>query len=92
MKLLDGKEISNQIKVELAEEVKVMLSDGQRAPHLAAIIVGNDPASETYVASKVKACKKIGFDSTLVRLDADVSEQSLLDQIEAINTNKKLTD
>lgn len=85
--ILDGKKISDEVKAELAEEVKEMVAEGHRPPHLAAILVGNDGASETYVASKVKACEKIGFGSTLVRLPDDVSEERLLQEIQAINQN-----
>jgi methylenetetrahydrofolate dehydrogenase (NADP+)/methenyltetrahydrofolate cyclohydrolase len=85
--LLDGKKISDKVKAELAEEVKSLVAEGQRPPHLAAILVGSDGASETYVASKVKACEKIGFGSTLVRLPEDISENQLLQEIEQINNN-----
>jgi methylenetetrahydrofolate dehydrogenase (NADP+)/methenyltetrahydrofolate cyclohydrolase len=85
--LLDGKKISDKIKAELAEEVKSLVAEEQRPPHLAAILVGSDGASETYVASKVKACEKIGFGSTLVRLPEDISEDQLLQEIEQINNN-----
>ncbi|TNF28128.1 MAG: bifunctional 5,10-methylene-tetrahydrofolate dehydrogenase/5,10-methylene-tetrahydrofolate cyclohydrolase [Bacteroidetes bacterium] len=85
--LLDGKKIAEEVKLELADEVRLLKSKGLRAPHLAAILVGNDGASETYVASKVKACEAIGFGSTLVRLPADVSEERLLEEIDAINHN-----
>lgn len=85
--LLDGKKISDEVKAELAEEVKLMQADGYRPPHLAAILVGSDGASETYVASKVKSCEKIGFGSTLVRLPEDVTESRLLQEIETINQN-----
>lgn len=87
MKLLDGKVIAEQIKAELATQVAEMTAMGQRAPHLAAILVGNDGASETYVASKVKACEEIGFGSTLVRLPSDVSEETLLAEVQRINKN-----
>ncbi len=85
--ILDGKKISDEVKEELTEEVGKMVASGNRAPHLAAILVGSDGASETYVASKVKACEKIGFGSTLVRLSEDVSETRLLDEIDRINAN-----
>lgn len=88
--LLDGKKISEEVKAELAEEVKAMTAQGFRAPHLAAILVGSDGASETYVASKVKACNAIGFGSTLVRLPDDVSEERLLQEIDAINANDEI--
>lgn len=88
--LLDGKKISDEVKAELAEEVKAMTAQGLRAPHLAAILVGSDGASETYVASKVKACNAIGFGSTLIRLPSDVSEERLLHEIDAINENTEI--
>jgi len=67
MKLLDGKTVSEAIKTEVAREVSVMLEKGQEAPHLAAILVGDDPASQTYVASKEKACREVGFMSSVYR-------------------------
>jgi len=88
--LLDGKKISDEIKQEITEEVKLLVADGYRPPHLAAILVGHDGASETYVASKVKACEQIGFGSTLVRLPSDVSENRLLAEINNINCNDEI--
>lgn len=88
--ILDGKKISEEVKQELAREVDQLLASGERAPHLAAILVGNDGASETYVSSKVKACEKIGFGSTLVRLSEDVSESILLNEIDKINANEEI--
>lgn len=88
--LLDGVKISNTVKGELAEQVKDLTAQGHRAPHLAAILVGSDGASETYVASKVKSCEKIGFGSTLVRLDENVSEEQLLSEIDKINNNPEI--
>ena len=73
MIILDGKKTSNDIKKEIAIEVTQLLSSGGKRPHLAAILVGNDGASETYVNAKVKACEKAGFQSTLVRLEDKVS-------------------
>jgi len=90
MKVLDGKRISEEVKAELALAVTAMLTRGERAPHLAAILVGNDGASETYVASKVKSCKEIGFGSTLIRLPADVSEERLLQEVAEINANDEI--
>jgi len=87
MQLLDGKLTSNTLKDEIAVEVNAMLASGGKKPHLAAILVGSDGASETYVNAKVKACEKVGFDSTLVRLDADVSEEILLNEVRKINEN-----
>jgi len=87
MQLLDGKLTSNTLKDEIAVEVNAMLASGGKKPHLAAILVGSDGASETYVNAKVKACEKVGFDSTLVRLDANVSEEILLNEVRKINEN-----
>ena len=88
MILLDGKKTSNDIKDEIAQEVLDIIRKGGKKPHLAAILVGNNGASETYVNAKVKACKKVGFDSTLVRLPDDVSEEELIININQINENK----
>src|SRR5690606_38450128 len=87
MILLDGKKVSNDIKNEITEEVKKMKAKGEKVPHLAAIIVGNDGASLTYVASKVKACERVGFDSTLIRMSNTTSEIELLDKIQELNEN-----
>ncbi|RNC89329.1 MAG: bifunctional 5,10-methylene-tetrahydrofolate dehydrogenase/5,10-methylene-tetrahydrofolate cyclohydrolase [Allomuricauda sp.] len=87
MELLDGKKISNQIKEEIAAEVAKMKERGEKVPHLAAIIVGNDGASLTYVGSKVKACERIGFESTLVRMPSTTSEQELLKKIRELNND-----
>ena len=88
--LLDGKKISGQILAEITEEVKSIKQKGGKQPHLAAILVGADPASETYVASKVRHCEKVGFNSTLVRYNADVSEAELLKKIQELNANKDI--
>ena len=88
MILLDGKKTSNDIKDEIAQEVLDIIRKGGKKPHLAAILVGNNGASETYVNAKVKACEKVGFDSTLVRLPDDVSEEELITNIHQINDNK----
>lgn len=87
MILLDGKKTANDIAKEIAIEVSSLLSNGGKKPHLAAILVGGDGASETYVNAKVKACEKVGFESTLIRLDNTVSESHLLAEIEKINSN-----
>lgn len=87
MQLLDGKLTSNTLKNEIALEVTELLANGGKKPHLAAILVGGDGASETYVNAKVKACEKVGFDSTLIRLDSSVSESVLLDEVRKINEN-----
>lgn len=87
MTILDGRKVSNQIKDEIAEEVKKMKENGEKVPHLAAIIVGNDGASLTYVASKVRACERIGFESTLVKMSNTTSEVELLDKIDELNND-----
>ena len=87
MILLDGKRISNDIKEGIAIEVADLISEGRKKPHLAAILVGHDGASETYINAKVKACNKVGFDSTLIRFNNNVSEDELLAEIEKINNN-----
>jgi methylenetetrahydrofolate dehydrogenase (NADP+) / methenyltetrahydrofolate cyclohydrolase len=85
MILLDGLQASKTIKQELAQKVIELKGSGKRAPHLAAVIVGSNGASETYVASKVKTCGEIGFDSTLIRLLEDVTEAALLKKIASLN-------
>ena len=87
MILLDGKKTSSDIKDEIAQEVKKIISNGGKKPHLAAILVGNNGASETYVNAKVKACERVGFESTLIRLDEDVDEEKLINQIIEVNEN-----
>ena len=87
MKIIDGKEISNQIKQEIKNEVDTIISKGIRPPHLAAVIVGEDGASLTYVGSKVRACERVGFESTMVRMSNTTSEIELLDKIEELNDN-----
>ena len=87
MTILDGKKIGNNIKDEITGQVDQMKKRGEKVPHLAAIIVGNDGASLTYVNSKVKACERIGFESSLFKLPSTVSELELLDKIEELNTN-----
>jgi len=88
--LIDGKKTSNLIKDEIAVEVQKMLKNGEKAPHLAAVLVGSNGASLTYVKSKVKACERVGFESTLVQLDEQVSEKELLDKIEELNTDTNI--
>lgn len=87
MQIIDGKLVSETIKTQLAEKVLELKALGKKVPHLAAILVGENPASETYVASKVKSCAEIGYNSTLLRFDAQISEKHLLDQIIALNEN-----
>ena len=90
MRLLDGKSTAYTIKEEIKEKVSEMKSRGERVPHLAAVLVGNDGASLTYVGSKVKSCEYVGFESTLIRLEEDITEQALLDQIGQLNNNELL--
>lgn len=90
MLLLDGKTASAAVKNEIREETLQLLAAGKRAPHLAAILVGTNGASETYVASKVKNCEEVGFRSTLVRMDADVAEAELLDVIARLNADPEV--
>ena len=90
MTILDGKKTSEDLKQEIAEEVKQLKAKGKRVPHLAAVLVGNDGASLTYVGSKVKACEQVGFESTLVKLPANISEEALLREIEKLNANPEI--
>lgn len=87
MELIDGKKISNQVKEEIAEEVKAIVAAGGKKPHLAAVLVGHDGGSETYVAHKVKACEQVGFDSTLIRFEENATEAELLKCVDDLNTN-----
>jgi len=90
MQLLDGKKISEDIKDEITIEVNKMKANGEKVPHLAAVIVGNDGASLTYVNSKVKACERVGFESTLVKLPSTISELELLKKIEELNQDDNI--
>jgi methylenetetrahydrofolate dehydrogenase (NADP+)/methenyltetrahydrofolate cyclohydrolase len=88
--ILDGKATSNQIKEELTIQAKEIKDAGKRPPHLAAVLVGNDGASLTYVGSKVRSCERIGYDSTLIKLDNDISQEALLATIEKLNNDPLL--
>ena len=90
MTILDGKKTSNDLKNEIAEEVKAMKELGEKVPHLAAVLVGNDGASLTYVGSKVRACERIGFESTLIQLPEETTEEELLDHINKLNNNPEI--
>lgn len=90
MELIDGKKVAAEIKQEIATEVNRMIAEGKRRPHLAAILVGHDGGSETYVANKVKACEECGFTSTLIRFEDDVTEETLLAEIEKLNNNPEV--
>ncbi len=87
MELIDGKAIADQVKLEIAEEVKQIKANGGKTPHLAVIIVGHDGGSETYVAHKVKSCEQVGFKSTKLAFEADITEEALLKEIEKLNND-----
>ena len=90
MIILDGKKTSEDIKQEVSEEVNLITAKGLRPPHLAAVIVGNDGASLTYVGSKVKACNRVGFDSTLIRLPNKTTQNQLLEKVEELNNDSAI--
>lgn len=90
MQLIDGKKTSTEIKQEIAAEVAEMVAAGKRRPHLAAILVGHDGGSETYVANKVKSCAECGFESTLLRFEDDITEQQLLAEVRKLNDNPEI--
>ena len=90
MIILDGKKTSNDIKTEIAESVNDIVAKGLRPPHLAAVIVGDDGASLTYVGSKVRACKRVGFESTLIKLPESISQNELLDKVDELNNDKNI--
>ena len=90
MILLDGKKTSSDLKTEIAETVKQLKANGKKTPHLAAVLVGTDGASMTYVNSKVKACELVGFNSTLIELSEETSEEKLLQEIDKLNNNKDI--
>ena len=87
MQLIDGKAVAAQIKKEIAEEVEKIIANGGKRPHLAAILVGHDGGSETYVANKVKSCEECGFTSTLIRYEADITEEELLKKVDELNND-----
>ncbi len=87
MQLIDGRKVSEEIYQSLKVEVEKIKASGGKVPHLAAVLVGNNPASQTYVNAKVKACEQVGFGSTLVKLDENISEDTLLDSIKQLNEN-----
>ena len=90
MTILDGKQTGNDIKSELSARVDQLIKDGKRPPHLAAVLVGNDGASLTYVGSKVRSCERIGYESTLIQLPEETTEAELLQQIDILNVNKAI--
>ena len=90
MQIIDGKATAEAIKAEIAEEVRQIVSNGGRAPHLAAILVGHDGGSETYVKNKVLACERCGFESTLIRFEEDVTEEELLQCVDKFNKDESV--
>ena len=90
MQLIDGKATAAQIKQEIADEVKKIVEGGHKRPHLAAILVGHDGGSETYVKNKVIACEACGFTSTLIRFEDDITEQQLLDKVKELNEDDNI--
>ena len=87
MQIIDGKAVATAIKKEIAQEVENIIANGGKRPHLAAILVGHDGGSETYVANKVKACEECGFTSTLIRYEADITEEELLKKVDELNND-----
>lgn len=90
MQLIDGKAVAAQIKREIAEEVEKIIADGGKRPHLAAILVGHDGGSETYVANKVKSCEECGFTSTLIRYEENITEEELLKKVDELNNDPEI--
>jgi len=90
MEILDGKKLSQQIKEEIKHAVSLRKEKGEKIPHLAAVLVGNDGASLTYVGSKVRSCEQVGFKSTLIRLESSITEQTLLNKIKELNNDDSL--
>ena len=90
MELIDGKKTAEEIRTEIANEVRQMLAADKNAPHLAAILVGEDPASQTYVANKEKDCKEVGFISSLYKYPASIKEKELLDAVDFINQDDEI--
>ncbi|HCY40949.1 MAG TPA: bifunctional 5,10-methylene-tetrahydrofolate dehydrogenase/5,10-methylene-tetrahydrofolate cyclohydrolase [Prolixibacteraceae bacterium] len=90
MILIDGKKTADEIKKEIAEDVKQIVAQGKRAPHLAAVLVGHDGGSETYVAFKIKDCEEVGFRSSLIRFEDDVTEAELIAKVHELNNDPEL--
>jgi len=91
MEIINGKEVAASIRLEIKDEINALISRGLKKPHLAAVLVGNDGASETYVSLKMKVCHEIGMDSTLVRLDESTTEAEMLEHVEKLNKNPNIT-
>jgi methylenetetrahydrofolate dehydrogenase (NADP+)/methenyltetrahydrofolate cyclohydrolase len=90
MQIIDGNALAQQIKSELKEKVEKVLAEGKRAPHLAAVLIGDHPASRSYVTNKVKSCSDAGFQSTLIQRPAEISQQGLLDIVHELNANPEI--
>jgi len=90
MQLIDGKAVAARMKLEIAEEVKKIVAQGGKAPHLAAVLVGHDGGSETYVANKVRTCEEVGFKSTLIRYEEDVTEEEVLNCVDRLNRDSDI--
>lgn len=90
MELIDGKALANTIKDELAETVEKLKAAGKKVPHLAAVLIGEDPASQAYVRNKVHSCERVGFDSTLIRRPADISQEALLEIVDQLNKDDQV--
>ena len=90
MQLIDGKSTAQKIKEEIAEEVKALRADGHKVPHLAVILVGEDGGSKSYVAGKIRDCEQVGFNSTLITMDDDVTEEQLLDEVRQLNEDEDI--
>ncbi len=90
MKLIDGKKVANEIKEEIAQEVQQIKANGGKVPHLAAVIVGHDGASETYVGHKEKACEQVGFNSTVLRFEETITEEEMLQQVDKLNNDPEI--
>lgn len=90
MVLLDGKKLAEEVKLEIKKEVDAMVDKGQRPPHLAAILVGDNPASKAYVSTKIKFCEDVGYGSTLIALPGDTSEEALLEEVQKLNANGEI--
>ncbi|MFO7574914.1 MAG: tetrahydrofolate dehydrogenase/cyclohydrolase catalytic domain-containing protein [Bacteroidales bacterium] len=89
-KIIDGKQVASDIRKEIAEEVLIRRNSGLKVPHLAAVLVGNDGGSETYVANKVKSCEEVGFESTLIRLPDTITEKELIEHVRELNENDSI--
>ena len=90
MKIIDGNELAKQIKAELKQKVDAVVAQGKRAPHLAAVLIGDHPASRSYVTNKVKSCSEAGFESTLIQRPAEISQQALMDIINDLNNDPNI--